>query len=223
MVDRVSHGLWLAGESLALLALLAVLTSPASQIFVWRFEIMADEKTQKPAPVRLTAKEVGVVNCPTTSQTKTVDGKVHEMTRAYPLLILPNGKNDQKSYGQALTQWLDMATRIGNGAEIHIIDAESNEVVKVAIPTDDVPPAQDERVDKSKDDDGKDIETTIVNHGVNFPITLPVDFAEMVNLFNTGLKGSVYRTGSNDIITEFRVGGGKRGRQAAAFDPTKLA
>lgn len=179
------------------------------------------QQTEECIMPRLTQGEIGNVSCPTNSQTKTVDGAQHVMARAFPMVVLPEGKNDQAAFGKALQTWLGRASKIADGETIEVVN-EKGEVIATAVPTDDVPAREPTKEVQKSTRDGKEVEVTIVDHGLNFPKSLPIDYADLVTAINQGIRAAVYKAGLAKITEEFRQEGGLKGKRAAEPDFSKL-
>lgn len=178
--------------------------------------------------VRIPHNQIIVAPCATTTQTQTEDGKVHQMGRAVHALALKDGAT-MKDFGKALTDWLDIAQRLAAGEDIEIVN-DKGEVIKTVKPTDDIPGGteviENKEKQKRKDEHGNEVEVEVVvghtiNHGTNFPQTMPNEAVEFATVFNNGLKQAISREGNKKLLEEFRKEG-RRGRGAQQFDVDKL-
>lgn len=187
----------------------------------------ATKVAAKVAPVILRQGEIGNVSCPTNSQTNTTDGAQHVMARAYPMVVAPTAPIDKASYDKAVAEWVDKASRIAAGAEVIVIhnellgeDGKPLEIAR-AIPSDSVPSREPEKETTTAMRDNKPVEVTVVDHGLNFAKSLPIDYAEQINSMNQGIRNNVYKNGLAEITEEFRAEG-RKGKRAAGPDFSKL-
>jgi hypothetical protein len=165
--------------------------------------------------VQINKAALGTVKCATPAGVTTVDGATHEMVRVFPLLTLPDGKNDLKSLGAALQSYIATVNAISNGDGVEITD-DGGKVLGQMKPTDDIPSKNVKSENVTVDPKSGDKKTEVtVAHGQNMPRSLPVDVAAMVTAFNNGIRASVGSDGRTAIVQEFREGGGQRGRKAA--------
>jgi hypothetical protein len=187
--------------------------------------------TETPASVKLTPEMIDAVNCPTGTNTDTVDKKAHRMVRLFPILVGKPGTRE--AFQESFNEWMDRAAAISAGTPITVVDGAGNVVVESAIPSDAVPSNIDESTEKitvkvkRKNEAGEEVEVEeeqdfiTVSHGQNFARTLPVDWAKLTEAINSGIKEAVRYGGVKQITDDFRDKK-TRGRTGATVDFKKL-